>query len=55
MNGHRKIFKVDIMQKVQIVLTISSTNQDLKKKKDTHIHTHRGKRGREAEGNRLRI
>lgn len=42
MNGHRKIFKVDIMQKIQIVLTISSTNQDLKKKKRyTHTHTQR--------------
>lgn len=40
MNGHRKIFKVDIMQKVQIVLTISSTNQDLKKKKKIHTYTH---------------
>lgn len=39
MNGHRKIFKVDIMQKIQIVLTISSTNQDLKKKK-IHTYTH---------------
>lgn len=43
------------MQEVGIVLTIGSTNRDKKKKKDTHIHTHRGKHGREGEDNRLRI